>query len=271
MPRIREKPADLPNSTALDHLNTKSVDRIRQEIGTDPKEVELMGKKFIVLPEVFYLSVMQHELEHISHSPLKIIADELERRGSTTPLEVLEIGPGVGHFVVGAANLGPNVQVTAVDISPAAVENVKQNAARHGVADRVNCAVGDVYISSVTEGKTFDIVFWDPPFSKGDPSLKTHNTLERAVWDPAYAGLTQYIARAREFLRPDGRILLAWNNFLGDRERLEAIAAQHGWTLKTYGIGHVPWGLKYLTVLSYELIPQEKMQKCQDCGTTAAQ
>ena len=269
MPTTR-KEITAPNSTILDRLNSEAVNRIRQEAGAGPKEVELMGKKFIVLPEVFYLSAIRHELEHIAHSPLKIIADELARRGPMAPLEILEIGPGVGHFVVAAASLGPNIQVTAVDISPAAVENVQQNAVRHSVADRVHCTVGDVYTSSLTEGKTFDIIFWDPPFSKGDPSLVVNAALERAVWDPAYEGLTQYISRAREFLKPTGRLLLAWNNVLGDREKLEAIATQHGWFLQTYGIGHVPWGLTYLTVLSYELIAQEKVQQCPTCETIIA-
>jgi len=266
MPTTREETLST-DSMDHDRLNTEAVSLMRQETGTEPREVELMGKKFIVLPEVFYLSAIQHTLELISHSSLKIVADELARRGPTTPLEVLEIGPGVGHFVIGAASLGPNVHVTAVDISPAAVENVTRNAVLHGVADRVRCAVGDVYSAPVTEGKTFDLIFWDPPFSKGDPSLTAHVTLERAVWDPDYAGLTQYIGRAREFLRPAGRLLLAWNNFFGDGERLEEIASKHGWSLKPYGIGHVPAGLTYLTILSYELIAQEKAHKCATCGT----
>jgi release factor glutamine methyltransferase len=108
-------------------------------------------------------------------------------------LDVLEVGPGMGHFVVWAAGLGANVHVAAVEINPAAVANVNRNAALHGVADRVQCALGDVYRSPVTEARQFDVIFWDPPFSRGDLSLSAKTNLERAVWDPGYSGLTQYI------------------------------------------------------------------------------
>jgi methylase of polypeptide subunit release factors len=244
---------------AHDRLKAEVVELMRQQTGTEQKDIEIMGKRFIVLPEVFYSPMLQHILEAMAHSPLKIVAEELARRGPTTALDILEIGPGLGHFVVCAASLGPHITVTAVDINPAAVENVTINATLHGVADRVRCAVGDVYTAAVTDGKTFDMIFWDPPFSKGDPSLAASTALERAVWDPDYAGLQQYIARAREFLKPAGRLLLAWNNFFGDGALLEEIATRHGWQLTTYGIAHFPVGPAYLTFLSYELLSQERI------------
>lgn len=257
-------------SSAHDRLNAELLSLMRQQTGPAEKEVEVMDKRLVVFPEVFNVSTLQPILEYITHSPLKIIADELKKRGPAARLDVLEIGPGMGHFVVCAASLGPNVQVTAVEVNPAAVANVQRNALLNGVSDRVRCAVGDVYMASVTEGKQFDVIFWDPPFSKGDPSLSTQANLERAVWDPGYAGLTQYITRAREFLKPGGRLLLAWNNFFGDAARLREIAAKHGWCLKTYGMAHFPVGPEYLTFLSYELLSQEETTKCPTCGALAA-
>ena len=180
---------------AHDRLNTELVARMRHHTGTEQKDIEIMGKRVIVLPEVFHSALLQHVLEYITYSPLKVVTEELARRGPATALELLEIGPGLGHFAICAASLGPHVTVTAVDVNPAAVENVTRNAALHGVADRVNCALGDVFSATVTAGKTFDIIFWDPPFSKGDPALAAYATLERAVWDPDYAGLQQYISR----------------------------------------------------------------------------
>src|SRR5262249_32961476 len=189
---------------AHDQLNAALVQLMRQQTATDAKEVEVMGKTFLVLPEVFNVSTVQSILEYLAHSPLKIVTEELAKRGPEAALEILEIGPGMGHFVVCAASLDPRIHVTAVDINPAAVENVNRNAVRHGVQVRVSCAVGDVYSAPVTAGKTFDIIFWDPPFSRGDLALRAHTQLERAVWDPGYEGLTQYVSRAREFLTPTG-------------------------------------------------------------------
>lgn len=254
------------DSTAHDRLNAEVVQLMRQQTGPDAKEVEVMGRPLLVLPEVFNVATVQSILEYLAHSPLKIVAEELDTRGPEAALEILEIGPGMGHFVVCAASLSPRVHVTAVDINPAAVENVTRNAARHGVQDRVSCSVGDVYRAPVTVGKTFDIIFWDPPFSRGDLSLREHTQLERAVWDPGYEGLTQYIARAREFLKPAGRLLLNWSHFFGDSAFLAAIATKHGWHLKTYGEAHFPLGPSYQTFLSYELISHEKTTTCATCG-----
>ena len=257
-------------SPAHDRLNAALVELMRQQTGGDTKEVEVMGKNFIVLPEVFNVATVQNILEYLAHSPLKIVSEELDKRGPETALDLLEIGPGMGHFVVCAASLGPNIHVTAVDINPSAVENVKMNAARHGVLERVSCTVGDVYKASVTAGKTFDIIFWDPPFSRGADSLREHTQLERAVWDPGYEGLTQYIACAREFLKPQGRLLLGWNNFFGDGEFLTDIATKHSWHIKTYGEAHFPLGPSYQTFLSYELISHERATTCPTCGQIAA-
>ncbi len=102
---------------AHDHLNAELVEMMRQQTGTQPKEVEVMGKAFVVLPEVFNVATAQNILEYLTHFPLKIVSDELDRRGSQSPLEILEIGPGMGHFVVCAASLSRNIRVTAVDIN----------------------------------------------------------------------------------------------------------------------------------------------------------
>lgn len=236
-----------------EQLNAAVVALIRQQAEGNRQEVAFMEKKFLVFPEVFYASALRHVLEAMAHSALKIVSDELATRDPSTPFEILEIGPGVGHFMICAASLAPQVQVTGVDINPAAVANVVANAALHGVAQRVQCAVGDVYNAPVTRGKTFDLIYWDPPLSKGDPALATQTSLERAVWDPDSHGLTQYIARAREFLKPGGRLLLAWNHFFGDGAALASLATQHGWALQAYGSVHFPVGPAYLTFISYEL------------------
>lgn len=127
-----------------------------------------------------------------------------------------------------------------------------------------------MYRAPLTAGKTFDIIFWDPPFSRGDISLREHTQLDRAVWDPGYEGLTQYISRAREFLKPEGRLLLGWNNFFGDGEFLSDIATKNGWYIKTYGEAHFPLGPSYQTFLSYELISHEKTATCLTCGQISA-
>jgi actin-like ATPase involved in cell morphogenesis len=71
---------------------------MRQQAGTDAKEVEVMGRTFLVLPEVFNVSTVQSILEYLARSPLKIVAEELDKRGPEAALDILEIGPGMGHL-----------------------------------------------------------------------------------------------------------------------------------------------------------------------------
>jgi len=98
-----------------DRLNAEVVELMRQQLTTGEKEVEVMGRTFIILPEVFNAATLQNIVEYLTHSPLKIISEELAVREPGTILDILEIGPGIGHFAVCAASLGPNINVTAVD------------------------------------------------------------------------------------------------------------------------------------------------------------
>jgi len=234
---------------------------------TEPQEIQFMGKKLLRLPEVFYHKDIQDIQEFISHGPLKIISEELINREPTVAFDVLEIGPGIGRFVICAALSGPNVLVTAVDINPASVENVNRNAVLHGVSDRVSCAVGDVFNATVTVGKKFDVIFWDPPkICNEDPTLGARTNLERSVYDPEHEGMKQFVARAREFLKPNGRLLISWSNFLGDGAALDGLVSKQGWFLKMYAMAHFPLGPRYITFMSYELIDREKMVICVHCG-----
>ena len=64
-----------------DRLNAEVLSLMRQQTSSGEREVEVMGKRFVVLPEVFNVTTLQQILEYIAHSPLKIVADELQKRG----------------------------------------------------------------------------------------------------------------------------------------------------------------------------------------------
>ncbi len=72
---------------------------------------------------------------------------------------VLDMGTGSGSLAITAAAKASSV--LAVDINPDAVEAVLANAARNGVADKVEARVSDVF--SAVEG-TFDLIIFNPPF-----------------------------------------------------------------------------------------------------------
>jgi release factor glutamine methyltransferase len=60
------------------------------------------------------------------------------------PVSVADIGTGVGVIGVTIAVAAPQVEVFATDINAEAVELARENAARHGVADRVHVLEGDL-------------------------------------------------------------------------------------------------------------------------------
>ena len=59
-------------------------------------------------------------------------------------VRVADVGTGAGVIGVTIALAAPQVEVFATDINPAAVEIARENAARHGVADRVHVLEGNL-------------------------------------------------------------------------------------------------------------------------------
>jgi release factor glutamine methyltransferase len=60
------------------------------------------------------------------------------------PVRVADVGTGVGVIGVTIAVAAPQVEVFATDINADAVELARENAARHGVADRVHVLEGNL-------------------------------------------------------------------------------------------------------------------------------
>src|SRR5215813_12715539 len=60
------------------------------------------------------------------------------------PKKVADIGTGAGVIGVAIAVAAPQVEVYATDINPEAVALARENASRHGVADRVHVFEGDL-------------------------------------------------------------------------------------------------------------------------------
>lgn len=137
----------------------------------------------------------------------------------------LEVGCGTGVISVTAALAGCT-SVTALDINHKAVANTAANAERHGVSDRMRVLHSDMYAALNTSDR-FDVIFWNVPWTYVEDDFSLSTDLHSAVFDPGYRGQARYLAGAHEHLSDGGRLLLGTAD-LGDRERLDAIAAQSG-------------------------------------------
>jgi release factor glutamine methyltransferase len=127
---------------------------------------------------------------------------------------VLDIGTGSGCIAVSIAHQRKDARVTAVDISPDALEVAKRNAARHGIADRIAFLQGDLF-ASLREEMTFDLVVSNPPYiSEAEfaglaPDVRDHEP--RVALDGGPDGLTFYRRIALgvgRYLKAGGQLLV---------------------------------------------------------------
>ncbi|MHB9007437.1 MAG: methyltransferase [Limisphaerales bacterium] len=70
---------------------------------------------------------------------------------ATAPVSVLDLGAGSGVWGIALALLSPHVQIRAVDW-PKVLEITRSVAARHGVAERLTVAAGDLFEADFGQG-----------------------------------------------------------------------------------------------------------------------
>jgi release factor glutamine methyltransferase len=128
-------------------------------------------------------------------------------------VRIVDIGTGSGAIAVALAHSLPLASITAVDLSPAALEIAEENARRNGVAERIRFLRGDLLEPVAAE--SFDLVVSNPPYvpETDRPSL----SVEVREYEPALAlfagsdGLDIYrrlIPAAADVLSPEGHLLL---------------------------------------------------------------
>jgi release factor glutamine methyltransferase len=147
----------------------------------------------------------------------------------------LDIGCGSGCIAISIAHQKKDARITAIDISPDALNMAKHNATKHGVAERVSFIQGDLF-APLTPGAPFDLVVSNPPyiaqteFAELAPDVRDHEP--RVALDGGLDGLDYYRRIAGgvgRFLKVGGRLLLeigytqeaSVRSILADRTELE--------------------------------------------------
>jgi release factor glutamine methyltransferase len=143
----------------------------------------------------------------------------------------LEVGSGAGVTAVTAARSGC-AAVTALDISAAAVDNTRRNAALHGVADRVRVLRSDLF-AELGPDERFDLIFWNSNFVEMGAEFVNSSDLHHAFFDPGYRAHLRFLREAPAHLAEGGRLLLGFAD-LGNTAKLAELCAEQGLKLDTF-------------------------------------
>lgn len=181
-------------------------------------EQEFFGLAMRVTPAVL---IPRPETEHLVEALLSRVPHD-------EPLRVCDVGTGSGAIAVALAHQLPQAQVTGLDISEAALQIAQENAARHGVADRVQFLRSDLL--SAVHGKCFDAIVSNPPYV-AEPEVLEPQVRDYEPHAALFAGPTgleiyrRLIPQAHASLVPGGWLLLEIGH--GQREALASLLA--GW------------------------------------------
>jgi release factor glutamine methyltransferase len=91
------------------------------------------------------------------------LLDLAAARKSESPLRIADVGTGSGILAVCAARKLKGSRVTAIDISLAALEVARSNAADHGVSEQIEFLESDLFSKAPAEAR-FDFIVSNPPY-----------------------------------------------------------------------------------------------------------
>ena len=144
----------------------------------------------------------------------------------------LDFGTGSGCIAIALAAKTPTAKITALDVSPEALEMGKQNAAKNNVEWRIEFVQGNGFEALDSHGQDaratvkFDLIVSNPPYiptaeiATLDPEVRDYDP--RGALDGGADGLDFYrwlATQARPFLKPGGKIMLEFGDGQGDAIR----------------------------------------------------
>jgi release factor glutamine methyltransferase len=184
---------------------------------------EFWSLQFQVSPESL---IPRQETEHLVEEAVRI-GKELR-----PPIRVLEIGHGCGAVAIALATELTEAQIVATDISPGAHSLARENAEAHGVGERVQFILADLYPPGE---ESFGLIFSNPPYiPSGEilqlaPEVRDYEPL--TALDGGEDGLRFFreIAKsAPNFLTEGGWLLLEMG--MGQDAQVTAILQERGFT-----------------------------------------
>ena len=184
-------------------------------------EREFWGLDFLITPAVL---IPRPETELIVEATAEIVQRTMNGRSP----RMADIGTGSGNIAVSIAHLLPNCTFVATDVSQPALDVARQNALRHGVADRIEF-VCTSYLDGV--GGHFDLITANPPYVR---DIDKRGLSADVLQEPHVAlfggssGLDHVeavLSAAVRMLRPDGWLVMEFG--FGQEDDVRERAGRH--------------------------------------------
>jgi release factor glutamine methyltransferase len=171
---------------------------------------EFYGLQFEVTPDVL---IPRPETELLVELALQHLpaADNLNNQNT---LSVLDLGTGSGAIAVAIAHSRPDLKLTALDLSAAALAVAGRNAARHLIAGQTPVQFLQSNWYSALADQRFDVIVANPPYIVAGDSHLTQGDLrfepQDALTDHAdgLSALRSIIDGAGRYLKDDGWLLM---------------------------------------------------------------
>jgi release factor glutamine methyltransferase len=196
---------------------------IRQRAGGTPVAYLTGRREFWSLPLRVSPAVLipRPETETLLEQALKLLPRD-------EACAVLDLGTGSGAIALGLAHERPRWTITAVDLSPAALEVARHNA--QALQLSIQWRLGNWF--DAVPGERFHLIATNPPYvSATDPALESLAAEPLMALSPGPTGLealTAIIARAPAHLHPQG--WLALEHGLTQAQAVAQLLERHGFT-----------------------------------------
>lgn len=178
---------------------------------------EFWGLEFEVNPDVL---IPRPETEHVVEVALDRLALREVRAGRPQKTDgagwtIADVGTGSGCIAVALAKELPKASFYALDISAAALDVARRNAARHGVPGRVRFIESNLLDAARNSPLSFDLIVSNPPYvarreAKTLPREVREHEPEVALYggEEGYELYANLISQSARFLKPGGLVVL---------------------------------------------------------------
>jgi release factor glutamine methyltransferase len=189
---------------------------------------EFWGLDLIVNPAVL---IPRPETEHVVETVLELVRCREAHAAAEERPRILDVGTGSGAIALALAHELPQAAITAVDVSPEALDVARANAARLQLENRVRFMQSDL-LTALSPDDRFEIIASNPPYV----GLGEEDKVQREVkkFEPkiaVFAGeegldiIARLIPQARAHLVPGGYLVIE----IGYTQSQRVMSMLDGW------------------------------------------